>query len=64
MQKCKIIFCLTIFSQNEFIEVYDKLYNSKDAIYNHHAVVEYKMLQENKKIKVGFHRAALLRKMS
>lgn len=61
-KKCKIVFCLTIFSQNEFIEVYDKLYNSKDAIYNHHAVVEYTMLRENKKIKVGFHRAALLKK--
>jgi 2-polyprenyl-3-methyl-5-hydroxy-6-metoxy-1,4-benzoquinol methylase len=57
-----MVFCLTIFSQEEFIEVYDKLYNSKDAIYNHHAVVEYNMLLENKKIKVGFHRAALLKK--
>ncbi len=61
-KKCKMVFCLTIFSQEEFIEVYDKLYNSKDAIYNHHAVVEYNMLLENKKIKVGFHRAALLKK--
>ena len=24
---CKLIFCLTIFSQEEFIKVYDELYN-------------------------------------
>ncbi|WP_333600068.1 class I SAM-dependent methyltransferase [Flavobacterium sp.] len=61
-KKCKLIFCLTIFTQEEFIEVYDNLYNNENALYNHHAVVEYNMLLENKNIKVGFHRGQLLKK--
>jgi 2-polyprenyl-3-methyl-5-hydroxy-6-metoxy-1,4-benzoquinol methylase len=59
---CKLIFCLTIYSQDQFIAVYDELYNKKNAIYRNHAVVEYAMLLENKKIKVGYHRSRLLRK--
>lgn len=59
---CKLIFCLTIFSQDEFVKVYDELYNRENTHYKYHSVVEYKMLLENKKIKVGYHRAKLLRK--
>ena len=59
---CKLIFCLTIYSQDQFIAVYDELYNKENAIYRNHAVVEYAMLLENKKIKVGYHRSRLLRK--
>ena len=60
--KCKLIFCVTIFSQNDFVKVYDELYNKQNTHYKYHAVVEYKMLLENKEIKVGFHRAKLLKK--
>lgn len=59
---CKLIFCLTIYSQDQFIAVYDELYNKENAIYRNHAIVEYAMLLENKKIKVGYHRSRLLRK--
>ncbi len=59
---CKLIFCLTIFSQDEFIKVYDDLYNNKDLHYKIHSVVQYNMLLENKKIKIGFHRSKLLKK--
>lgn len=59
---CKLIFCLTIFSQDEFVKVYDELYNKQNTHYKYHSVVEYKMLLENKKIKVGYHRAKLLKK--
>jgi 2-polyprenyl-3-methyl-5-hydroxy-6-metoxy-1,4-benzoquinol methylase len=59
---CKLIFCLTIYSQDQFIAVYDELYNKENAIYRNHAVVEYNMLLENKKIKVGYHRSRLLEK--
>lgn len=59
---CKLIFCLTIFSQDEFIKVYDDLYNKKQTHYKYHSVVQYNMLLENKKIKIGFHRAKLLKK--
>ena len=61
-KNCKLIFCLTIYSQDEFIAVYDELYNKENAIYRNHAVVEYAMLLENKKIKVGYHRSRLLKK--
>jgi hypothetical protein len=59
---CEFIFCSTIFSQDQFITVYDELYNKENAIYRKHAVVEYAMLLENKKIKVGYHRSRLLKK--
>lgn len=59
---CNLIFCLTIFSQDEFVKVYDELYNIANTHYKYHSVVEYNMLRENKKIKVGFHRAKLLKK--
>ncbi|WP_264522002.1 class I SAM-dependent methyltransferase [Flavobacterium sp. N1994] len=59
---CKLIFCLTIFSQDEFVKVYDELYNKVNANYKYHSIVEYNMLLENKTIKVGFHRAKLLKK--
>ncbi|WP_369769496.1 class I SAM-dependent methyltransferase [Flavobacterium sp. WC2416] len=61
-KNCKLIFCLTIYSQDQFIRVYDELYNEENAIYRNHAVVEYDMLLENKKIKVGYHRSRLLKK--
>lgn len=59
---CKLIFCLTIFSQEEFIKVYDDLYNKKDSHYKLHSVVQYNMLLENRVIKIGFHRSKLLKK--
>ena len=59
---CKLIFCSTIYSQDEFVAVYDELYNVKNAIYSKHSVVEYNMLLENKKIKVGYYRSKLLKK--
>lgn len=61
-ENCKLIFCLTIFSQDEFIKVYDELYNKQNTHYNYHSVVEYNMLLENKKIKVGLHRSKLIKK--
>ena len=61
-KKCKLIFCLTIYSQDQFIAVYDELYNKDNAIYRNHAIVEYAMLLKNKKIKVGYHRSRLLKK--
>ena len=59
---CKLIFCITIFFQDEFVKVYDELYNKENTHYKYHSIVEYNMLLENKKIKVGFHRSKLLKK--
>lgn len=59
---CKLIFSLKIFTQEEFVEVYDKAYNDKNAIYSRHSIIEYNMLLENKKIKIGHYRARLIKK--
>ena len=59
---CQLIFCLTIFAQSDFVNVYDELYNKEDAVYSNHSILEYKMLLKNKKIKVGYHRSRLLNK--
>jgi 2-polyprenyl-3-methyl-5-hydroxy-6-metoxy-1,4-benzoquinol methylase len=61
-KQCKLIFCLTQFSQSEFVKVYDELYNKENAVYSNHSVVEYSMLQKNKNIKIGHHRAKILKK--
>ncbi len=58
---CKLIFCLTIFSQDELVNVYDELYNKQNTHYKYHSVDEYKMLLENKNINVGYHRATLIK---
>jgi 2-polyprenyl-3-methyl-5-hydroxy-6-metoxy-1,4-benzoquinol methylase len=60
--QCKLIFCLTQFTQSEFVKVYDELYNKENAVYSNHSIVEYRMLQENKNIKIGYHRAKILKK--
>jgi 2-polyprenyl-3-methyl-5-hydroxy-6-metoxy-1,4-benzoquinol methylase len=60
--KCEFIFCSTIFSQREFVAVYDELYNSENAVYGNHSVREYEMLLKNKRIRVGYHRSKLLKK--
>lgn len=59
---CKLIFCLKVFTQEEFIEVYDRLYNAKDAIYSRHSVHEYNMLLANNTIEIGFYRSRLIKK--
>ncbi|TDE53925.1 class I SAM-dependent methyltransferase [Flavobacterium sp. GT3P67] len=59
---CEFIFCSIIYSQREFITVYDGLYNKENAVYSNHSIVEYEMLLKNKSINVGFHRSRLLKK--
>jgi 2-polyprenyl-3-methyl-5-hydroxy-6-metoxy-1,4-benzoquinol methylase len=59
---CKLIFCETVFSQSEFIELYNELYNKENAKYSSYSIVEYNMVLENKKIKIGFYRSKLIKK--
>lgn len=61
-ENCKLIFSLKIYTQDEFVEVYDRLYNDRNAIYSRHSVIEYNMLLENKKIEIGYYRSRLLKK--
>ncbi len=59
---CKLIFSLKIYTQEEFVEVYDRLYNDENAIYSRHSVLEYNMLLEDKKLKIGYYRSRLIKK--
>lgn len=59
---CNLIFCLKEYSQEELIALYDKLYNNENAKYSSYSINEYKMLLENKKIKVGHYRSKIIRR--
>lgn len=61
-KNCKLIFCSNFFSQTEFIELYDKLYNNVQSKYDSYSVEEYNRLLNNKKIKIGFYRSILIKK--
>ena len=60
--RCKFIFCLTKFSQDEFVEVYDGLYNKKDSAYQRHSTKEFNKILNNYNIKVGLNRFRLIKK--
>jgi 2-polyprenyl-3-methyl-5-hydroxy-6-metoxy-1,4-benzoquinol methylase len=59
---CKIIFCLTIFTQEEFIKVYDELYNRENSQYERHSKDEFNKILKKETIKVGWNRSKLIKK--
>lgn len=59
---CKLIFCLTSFTQDEFIKVYNSLYNSDNSVYHRHSSVEFNKILINNTIKVGINRAGLIKR--
>ncbi len=61
-EKCNFIFCNEIFSQDDFIKVYDDLYNKNKTHYEYHALVEYNKLISNEKVSIGINREKLIRK--
>jgi 2-polyprenyl-3-methyl-5-hydroxy-6-metoxy-1,4-benzoquinol methylase len=61
-EKCKLIFCNQIFSQDDFVKVYDDLYNKNKTHYEYHAQVEFNKLITNQKISIGINREKLIRK--
>lgn len=60
--RCNLIFCKKKFSQIQFTILYDELYNKENPKYKNYSVTEYNMLLQNKKIKIGYYRAKLLKK--
>jgi 2-polyprenyl-3-methyl-5-hydroxy-6-metoxy-1,4-benzoquinol methylase len=60
--KCKFIFCLTTYSQEEFITVYDELYNKENSEYQRHSKIEFDEVLNRNLIKVGFNRSKLIKK--
>ncbi len=61
-EKCSFIFCLNIYIQEDFVKVYNELYNNENAIYSNHSITEFNRLKENKKISVGLNRSKLIKK--
>lgn len=60
--KCKLIFCKTIFSQQEIISVYDSLYNQANSHYQRHSKVEFDKLLEGNRVSVGYDRSKIINK--
>lgn len=61
-EKCKLIFCNQIFTQEDFVKVYDDLYNKNKTHYEYHASVEYNKLIANQKVSIGVNREKLIKK--
>jgi 2-polyprenyl-3-methyl-5-hydroxy-6-metoxy-1,4-benzoquinol methylase len=59
---CKLIFCLTIFSQEQFIKVYDDLYNKENSAYQRHSKTEFDQIVNEQIVKIGFNRAKLIKR--
>jgi 2-polyprenyl-3-methyl-5-hydroxy-6-metoxy-1,4-benzoquinol methylase len=59
---CKFIFCLTTFTQEEFIKVYDELYNRESSQYQRHSKDEFDKIINNEPIRVGWNRSRLIKK--
>ncbi|TRX34853.1 class I SAM-dependent methyltransferase [Flavobacterium sp. ZT3R18] len=60
--KCKFIFCLTAYSQEQFVTVYDELYNKEDSKYQRHSIIEFDQIVKEKVIKIGLNRSRLIKK--
>jgi len=48
---CKLIFSKTIFSENDFIDIYDKLYNKTDQYKSHQ--LEFNKIKNNLYVNIG-----------
>ena len=59
---CKLIFCKSIFSQQEFVTVYDDLYNKEHSHYKRHSKDEFNKILRGDILKVGYNRSKLIKK--
>lgn len=59
---CEFIFCLTIFSKEQFIKVYDDLYNKESGEYQRHSKTEFDQIVHQQVVKIGFNRTKLIEK--
>lgn len=60
--KCKFIFCLTAYSQEQFVAVYDELYNKENNKYQRHSKIEFDQIVKEQVIKIGLNRSRLIKK--
>lgn len=62
--KCSFVFCKSIFSERQFIETYNNLYNGDgNQDYSRHSVKEFEDLQ-NGIVKLGYNRKRLIDRFS
>jgi 2-polyprenyl-3-methyl-5-hydroxy-6-metoxy-1,4-benzoquinol methylase len=59
---CNFIFCMTIFSQEQFIKVYDDLYNKENSEYQRHSKTEFDQIVNEQVLKIGFNRSKLIKR--
>ena len=60
--KCKLIFCLTVYSQEQFVTVYDELYNKENSKYQRHSKIEFDQIVKGNSINIGLNRSRLIKK--
>jgi 2-polyprenyl-3-methyl-5-hydroxy-6-metoxy-1,4-benzoquinol methylase len=60
--KCEFVFCLTTFTQEQFLIVYDELYNRENSHYQRHSKDEFEKILNKEPIKVGWNRSNLIKK--
>lgn len=58
---CGLIFCLDIFTQEEFVKVYDDLYNKEKSVYQRHSSDEYSQILKKGHIPVGLNRSLMIK---
>lgn len=62
-RSCEFVFSKIIFTEDEFIATYDRLYNSKEDLkYNKHTIEEYNKLKDNL-IEIGYNRKRIINKI-
>lgn len=61
-ENCDLIFCTKQFSQEDFVAVYDALYNKENSEYQRHSAVEFNEILTKTKVAVGFNRGNLIKK--
>jgi 2-polyprenyl-3-methyl-5-hydroxy-6-metoxy-1,4-benzoquinol methylase len=59
---CKFIFCLNVYSQEQFVTVYDELYNKENSKYQRHSRIEFDQIVNEQLVKIGFNRSRLIKK--
>lgn len=57
--ECNLVFCKTIFSQEEFVETYDRLYNTTQDYKKHQK--EYDLMSLDKSVKIGLPKLKVLK---
>ncbi|WP_165818118.1 class I SAM-dependent methyltransferase [Flavobacterium sp. 103] len=57
-----MIFCLTAYSQEQFVTVYDELYNKENSKYQRHSKIEFDQIVQEQVINIGLNRSRLIKK--